>query len=72
MGCGLGLILGKLLHFYVMYQVDIDMISFDVHIKTISNLLSILLTFAFTWIVNRIMAGKLDRINMAESLKSVD
>ena len=72
MGCGLGLILGKLLHFYVMYQVDIDMISFDVHIKTISYLLSILLTFAFTWIVNRIMAGKLDRINMAESLKSVD
>ena len=72
MGCGLGLILGKLLHFYVMYQVDIDMISFDVHIKTISYLLSILLTFAFTWIVNRIMAGKLDRINMPESLKSVD
>ena len=72
MGCALGLVLGKLLHIYVMHEVDIDMISFDVHIKTISYLLSILLTFAFTWIVNRIMAGKLDRINMAESLKSVD
>lgn len=72
MGCGLGLLLGKLLHIYVMHEVDIDMISFDVHIKAVSYFLSILLTFAFTWVVNRIMAGKLDRINMAESLKSVD
>lgn len=72
MGCGLGLLLGKLLHIYVMSQVIIDMISFDVHIKTVSYLLSILLTFVFTWVVNRIMTGKLDRINMAESLKSVD
>jgi len=48
------------------------MISFDVHVRPVSYLLSVLLTFAFTWIVNRIMAGKLNRINMAESLKSVD
>lgn len=72
MGCGLGLVLGKLLHIYVMHEVNLDMISFDVHVNTVSYLLSILLTFAFTWVVNRIMAGKLDRINMAESLKSVD
>lgn len=72
MGCALGLALGKLLHIYVMQEVDIDMISFDVHVHPVSYLLSVLLTFAFTWIVNRIMAGKLDRINMAESLKSVD
>ncbi len=72
MGCALGLVLGKLLHIYVMHEVDIDMISFDVHVRPVSYLLSVLLTFAFTWIVNRIMAGKLNRINMAESLKSVD
>ncbi len=72
MGCALGLVLGKLLHIYVMHEVNIDMISFDVHVRAVSYLLSILLTFAFTWVVNRIMAGKLDRINMAESLKSVD
>lgn len=71
-GCGLGLFLGKLLHLYVMREVDIDMIFFDMRIKMASYILSILLTFAFTWAVNRIMAGKLDRINMAESLKSVD
>lgn len=56
----------------MMHEVNIDMISFDVHVRAVSYLLSILLTFAFTWVVNRIMAGKLDRINMAESLKSVD
>lgn len=72
MGCALGLVLGKLLHIYVMHEVDIDMISFDVHVRPVSYLLSVLLTFAFTWIVNRIMSGKLNRINMAESLKSVD
>lgn len=72
MGCALGLVLGKLLHIYVMHEVDIDMISFDVHVRPVSYLLSVLLTFTFTWIVNRIMSGKLNRINMAESLKSVD
>ncbi len=72
MGCALGLVLGKLLHIYVMHEVDIDMISFDVHVRPVSYLLSVLLTFAFTWIVNRIMSVKLNRINMAESLKSVD
>jgi len=71
-GCALGLILGKLLHIYVMHEVDIDLVSFDVQVKAVSYLLSILLTFLFTWVINRIMAGKLDQINMAESLKSVD
>ena len=71
-GCVVGLGLGRLLHIYVMQKVDIDMMSFDVHIEPVSYLLSILLTFVFTWVINRIMSGKLDKINMAESLKSVD
>lgn len=71
-GCGAGLVLGKLLHMYVMHEVDIDMIAFDVKITVTGYLLSILLTFLFNWVVNRMMSGKLDRINMAESLKSVD
>lgn len=71
-GCTLGLFLGKALHLYVMQKVDIDLMSFDIHIKGVSYLLSILLTFVFTWVLNRIMSVKLDTINMAESLKSVD
>ena len=71
-GCGLGLLLGKLLHLYVMQEVNIDMISFDVKIDPSGYLFSVLLTFLFNWVVNRMMSGKLDQINMAESLKSVD
>ncbi len=71
-GCAVGLFLGKALHRFVMHKVDIDLMSFDIHIKAVSYLLSILLTFAFTWLVNRMMSVKLDTINMAESLKSVD
>lgn len=71
-GCGLGLILGKYLHAFVMGEIRIDMVSFDVRITGLSYLYSILLTFIFTWLVNRMMRGKLNKINMAESLKSVD
>lgn len=71
-GCVLGLFLGKLLHLYVMHEVDIDMVSFDVRVKAVSYLISVCFTFLFNWLVNRMMSGKLERIPMAESLKSVD
>ena len=48
------------------------MMSFGVHVEPVSYLLSILLTVVFAWVINRIVSGKLDKINMAESLKSVD
>ena len=71
-GCGLGLILGKWFHRFVMGEIQIDMVSFNVQINAVSYLFSVLLTLGFAWIVNRMMTGKLERINMAESLKSVD
>ncbi|MCH5274380.1 MAG: ABC transporter permease [Lachnospiraceae bacterium] len=71
-GCAVGLVLGKLLHLFVMGEINIDMISFDVQIRPSSYVFSVLLTFVFTWFINRLMSGKLNRINMAESLKSVD
>lgn len=71
-GCAVGLVLGKLLHIFVMGEINIDMVSFDVQIRPSSYVFSVLLTFVFTWFINRLMSGKLNRINMAESLKSVD
>lgn len=71
-GCGLGLILGKWFHRFVMGEIQIDMVSFNVQINAVSYLFSVLLTMGFAWIVNRMMTGKLERINMAESLKSID
>ena len=71
-GSGVGLFLGKLLHSYVMNEINIDVVSFNIHITVISYLCSIGLTFAFAWMINILMSGKLDRINMAVSLKAVD
>ena len=71
-GCGLGLILGKGFHRFVMGEIQIDMVSFNVQINAVSYLFSVLLTMGFAWIVNCMMTGKLERINMAESLKSID
>lgn len=67
-----GLVLGKLLHLFVMYKIDIDLVSFESKILPISYVYSMILTFVFMFIVDIVMYIKLDRINMAESLKSVE
>ena len=72
LGMGVGLALGKWLHAYVMNEIRIDMISFEVYVKPVSYLYSALLTIGFAWFVGKAMGGKLDRISMTESLKSVD
>jgi len=71
-GAVVGLVLGYFLHQFVMNEINIDMVAFDIHVMPLSYFYSFLLTFLFTWIVNRIMSVKLERINMAESMKSVD
>lgn len=72
LGALVGLVLGYYLHGFVMGEVTIDLISFDIHIRPISYGYSVLLTFVFAWLINRIMGGKLEHISMTESLKSVD
>lgn len=67
-----GLGLGVLLHHYVMEQIVVDMVCFKEQIRPISFLYSVVLTFLFTILVNAFMEIKIDRINMAESLKSVE
>lgn len=72
MGAMVGLGLGKWLHWFVMYNINIDMISFKTIIMPISYVWSLLLTFAFALMVNGIMYFKLEKINMAEALKSIE
>ncbi len=72
LGAAVGLVLGKLLHWFIMYNINIDMISFKNSIKPFSYGLSFLLTFVFAMFVNGIMFFKLEKINMAESLKSIE
>lgn len=71
-GALVGLPIGKWLHWFVMYHVNIDMISFKTLITPISYLWSLLLTFVFAMLVNGVMFIKLEKINMAESLKSIE
>lgn len=72
LGTAVGLGLGVLLHKFVMTQIVIDIVSFRTEIRPVSFVFSALLTFVFNFIVNLFMEIKLEKINMAESLKSVD
>lgn len=71
-GAVAGLGLGKLFHAFVMTQVQVDQVSFDVRILPRSYLFSIILTFVFALVINLFMTGKLEKVSMTESLKSVD
>ena len=67
-----GLPAGKLLHAFVMAQIKIDMIRFDVRVSLLSYAISVALTFVFAILVNLALRVKLEKINMAESLKTVE
>lgn len=67
-----GLVLGKYLHRFVMDNIDIDMVSFQVQILPQSYGYSFCLTMVFAIVVDIVMYMKLEKINMAESLKSVE
>ncbi len=72
MGALLGLPLGIVLHRFIMTQINVDFINFRMHISLASFAIAFAATFVFTLLVDLTMRRKLDRINMAESLKSVE
>ena len=72
MGAVLGIFLGIRLHRFVMSKIVVDLVCFPRKIRPESFAMSILLTFVFTLLVNLVMRGKLEKINMAESLKAVE
>ena len=67
-----GVLLGSLLHRYVIATVEIDSVMFTRIIENISFVYSALLTFGFSVFVNVVMYFKLKKIDMVESLKSVE
>jgi ABC-type transport system, involved in lipoprotein release, permease component len=71
-GTGFGLLLGKFLHAYVMMQVNIEFMKFSTFIDWKSYVYSGALTLVFAFVMQMIMNRKLKRINMAESLKTVE
>ncbi|MCR4679360.1 MAG: FtsX-like permease family protein [Lachnospiraceae bacterium] len=67
-----GLFMGYGLHRYVMYNVNVEAVTFDTKILPMSYVYGVVLTFLFAFIVDFVLYFKLERIKMAESLKSVE
>ena len=71
-GAAFGLLLGKLLHRFVMESINLDYMTYDVRISPMSYVMGFLITFVFALLTNYFMRSKLEKVNMAESLKSVE
>jgi putative ABC transport system permease protein len=72
MGIVCGLPLGTLLHAFVMSQINVDMVAFQNVVRPVSYLLTVLIVILFTVITDLIMRRKIAKIDMAESLKSIE
>lgn len=71
-GILVGAVFGIFLHRYVITTVEVDAVMFGRNIKTPSFIYSGIITFGFSMFVNMVMHFKLKKIDMVESLKSVE
>lgn len=71
-GIILGLLFGYLLNSFILGTCEIDILRFKRTILPLSYVYAILITILFTYIVNFITYFSLKKINMIESLKSVE
>ena len=71
-GAALGMPLGTLEHHFIMRVMSMEMIMFGLNIKPISYVYSFLITLIFTFIVLLFMRKPLKKVDMIESLKSVE
>lgn len=67
-----GLALGTWLEGFVITTVEVDVVMFGRIIHPLSYLYAFLLTLVFSGVVVLAMRGRLDKVDMVESLKSVD
>ena len=68
----LGLFAGYFLNYFIIGTCEINILRFAKVIKPISYVFAILITIIFTAIVNFITYFALKKINMIESLKSIE
>ena len=72
MGIAVGIPIGIWLHRFVVQQVQVSIVAFRIHIAPLSYLLAVVISLVIIFVVEWTLRGKIDRINMAESLKSVE
>ena len=71
-GIVLGLVAGFFLNYYIIGTCEINMLRFNKTIEPLSYVYSVLITIGFTLIVNIATYFALKKIDMIESLKSVE
>ncbi len=71
-GALLGLLLGTMLHRFIIALVEMEFVMFLRDTTLICFVLATIITFIFSFIVNAIVTRKLKKIHMVESLKSVE
>ena len=71
-GAALGVPLGGLLAESFTYILQMPSLYFDVEVEPLSYVLSVVLSFAFTFIVNLATNRTLNKIDMVGALKSAE
>lgn len=71
-GAFVGIGFGYLLHKYIITTVEVSIVMFGRNIKVISYVWSYLLTCIFSLCINAMMHWQLKKIDMIESLKSIE
>lgn len=72
LGALLGLVFGKLLHGFIMSEINVEAVSFKEQIFSSSYILAFVITIVLSLLVNLIFRKKIEDINMTESLKAVE
>ena len=71
-GVAMGMVMGKLLHQWLILTVEIDMLMFGRQLSLISYAYAVVLTVLFSLLVNLAAHQKLKKLDMVESLKTVE
>ena len=71
-GVAMGMVMGKLLHQWLILTVEIDLLMFGRTVAPTSYLWAVLLTTVFSLVVNLAAHRKLKKLDMVESLKTVE
>ena len=67
-----GVVVGILLHKLVLFMAEIDIVMYGRDISFVSYIYSLALAFGFSMFVNVVLHGKLKKVEMVESLKSIE
>ena len=67
-----GIISGVIVHRIVLMMADVDIITYGRNIDFSSFIYSVVLAFGFSMLVNVVLHSKLKKVEMVESLKSIE